>query len=127
VGVFIIEGGKLSQTTKTFAFFNVQTNINLVNYKPFAWIVANCRLFLVCWLFKLIKYFPIFTLSFATITFCHPTCFCKPSNFETNNLSFVSIELQTLHFTMETLEELVNGGTINDPTKFFWFWFSCHG
>jgi hypothetical protein len=61
--------------------------------KPFACIVTNYHSFLTCWLFEFIKYFPTFTLGFATLFFCHPTCFYKPSNFGTSNLFLFSIEL----------------------------------
>ncbi len=71
--------------------------------KPLTCIVANCCSFLACWIFKLIKYFPTFTLGFATIALCCPTCFCKSSNFGTSNLCFFSTELQTLQFTMDSL------------------------
>ncbi len=104
--------------------------------EPLTCIVTNCHLFLICWLFKLIKYSPTFTPGFAIVTFHHLACLCKPSNFRTNNFFLNKTSNLTFHhglFAIRTHHYLYprqfcNPNILKHFVKFsfnlgfFWLW-----
>ncbi len=91
--------------------------------------LTNSFSFLACWLLKFMKYSLAHTPRYACLAFQQPTCFYKPSNLGTNNFSWCSTTLQTLHLTIFNLPSspITIFAHNNLVAQISWnFWFNSH-
>ncbi len=89
--------GILQQIKQILHFFVRQASLTT------CWMI-DPFFFLTYWFLKFMKYSLTCTLGCANLAFWWPTCFCKPSNLEINNVSQHSTTMQILHLTIFNLQ-----------------------